>query len=108
MEMKRKLLFLCSTFIIIFNFRIDGIETNQVAPLTNVKKSELNCSKKSIGESMDGVVSRKIQFETELNHLVVNRMNGNVSSMPIIIDSLIIIVNLMLKKKYSFLKLLCF
>lgn len=78
-EIKRTLLFLCSTLMIIFNFRIDGIQTYQVAPLTNVKKCDLNCSKKSIGRSEDGVVSRKIQFETELSHLVVDRENGNVS-----------------------------
>lgn len=65
--------------MIIFNFRIDGIQTYKVTPLKNVKKSELNSSETSIGESMDGAVSRKIQFETELNHLVVDRENENVS-----------------------------
>lgn len=65
--------------MIIFNFRIDGIQTYKVTPLKNVKKMGLNSSETSIGESMDGAVSRKIQFETELNHLVVDRENENVS-----------------------------
>lgn len=79
MEKERNLWFLRATFIIILNFHIHGIQTNQVAPLTKVINRELNSSETSIDGSIDEVVLQKIQFKTDLNHLVVDRENGSVS-----------------------------
>lgn len=93
MEKERKLLFLCVTFIIVFNYHIYGVKTIQVAPSTNERKSEFNSFENPIDDSIDELISNKIQFKADLNHLVVDRKSGNVSWMPTIIDWLKISVN---------------
>lgn len=79
MEKERKLWILCATFLVILNYHIHGIQIIHVNPLTKVIKSGFNSSEKSIVGSIDEVILRKIQFEVDLNHLVVDRKNGNVN-----------------------------
>ena len=79
MEIKRKLWFLYAIISVIFNFHIRDIQTNHVNPLTKVINSELNNAETSIDGSIDEIILQKIQFETDLNHLIVDRENGSVS-----------------------------